>query len=255
MSGTIGCLPPVRTPAGVQQDLGAAVHPCRCWHSYRAGRPQADAHDETGVAGLSDGVVAASSFRTAYVPLSSQDDFISGLTVHFSSVCTLVLPLQPVPRMLCCTCVQLCSRLWSACCQQAVREFAAQLRKQLGLDVYTFSVFHVFFEQYLGIRGTAIRLLGASISTATLVSPLIGWRCAAASMGTPPQAAPRLAHPGAGSHGFHLPGHSPPAVPSCRRRPGGRLCGRVAAAGQRLGRRPHDGGHRLHAGAATRPTP
>jgi Niemann-Pick C1 protein len=83
---------------------------------------QADAHDETGIAGLSDGVVAASSFRTAYVPLSSQDDFISGLT--------------------------------------AVREFAAQLSKQLGLDVYTFSIFHVFFEQYLGICGTAIRLLG-----------------------------------------------------------------------------------------------
>lgn len=64
--------------------------------------------------------------------------------------------------------MQLCSPLWSACCPQAVREFAAQLSKQLGLDVYTFSIFHVFFEQYLGIRGTAIRLLGASISTDTL---------------------------------------------------------------------------------------
>jgi hypothetical protein len=41
-----------------------------------------------------------------------------------------------------------------------VRDFAAQLSKDLGLDIYTFSVFHVFFEQYLGIRGTAIRLLG-----------------------------------------------------------------------------------------------
>lgn len=53
------------------------------------GRPQADAHDETGIAGLSGGVVAASSFRTAYVPLSSQDDFISGLTVHNLLFCIL----------------------------------------------------------------------------------------------------------------------------------------------------------------------
>lgn len=62
--------------------LTATVQPCWCRRSHRAGHPQADAHDETGIAGLSDGVVAASSFRTAYVPLSSQDDFISGLTVH-----------------------------------------------------------------------------------------------------------------------------------------------------------------------------
>ncbi len=42
---------------------------------------QVDPADDTGVAGLSRGVVAASSFRTSYVPLSSQDDFISALRV------------------------------------------------------------------------------------------------------------------------------------------------------------------------------
>lgn len=41
-----------------------------------------DASDGTGVAGLSRGVVAASSFRTSYVPLSTQDDFISSLAVR-----------------------------------------------------------------------------------------------------------------------------------------------------------------------------
>lgn len=48
-----------------------------------------------------------------------------------------------------------------ACSWQAVREFAAGLSKQLGLDIYTFSVWHVFFEQYLGIGGASVRLLGA----------------------------------------------------------------------------------------------
>ncbi len=43
---------------------------------------QAEKHDPTGVAGLSRGVVAASSFRTAYVPLSTQADFIGGLQVR-----------------------------------------------------------------------------------------------------------------------------------------------------------------------------
>lgn len=46
------------------------------------------------------------------------------------------------------------------CWAQAVREFAAGLSKQLGLDIYTFSVFHVFFEQYLSIGTVAVRLLG-----------------------------------------------------------------------------------------------
>jgi hypothetical protein len=63
----------------------------------RAGCPQADAHDETGIAGLSDGVVAASSFRTAYVPLSSQDDFISGLTVHTTLFCSFSVTLAISP--------------------------------------------------------------------------------------------------------------------------------------------------------------
>jgi hypothetical protein len=37
---------------------------------------QADRSDPTGIAGLSQGIVAASSFRASYVTLSTQQDFI-----------------------------------------------------------------------------------------------------------------------------------------------------------------------------------
>ena len=40
-----------------------------------------DPQDLSGVAGLHQGVVAASSFRTQYVPLSKQQDFIDALQV------------------------------------------------------------------------------------------------------------------------------------------------------------------------------
>ena len=42
---------------------------------------QRDPQDLSGVAGLHQGVVAASSFRTQYVPLSKQQDFIDALQV------------------------------------------------------------------------------------------------------------------------------------------------------------------------------
>lgn len=42
---------------------------------------QTNASDPTGIAGLTDGRVSASAFRTAYVPLSSQSDFIKSMKV------------------------------------------------------------------------------------------------------------------------------------------------------------------------------
>lgn len=44
---------------------------------------------------------------------------------------------------------------------QAVRGFAARASAQLGLRIFPFSVFHVFFEQYLTIGGEALTLLGS----------------------------------------------------------------------------------------------
>lgn len=70
-----------------------------------------DAADATGVAGLSRGEVAAAALRTFNTPLNGQGAFIGALA--------------------------------------AAREFADAASRELGLKVYPYSVFHVFFEQYL----------------------------------------------------------------------------------------------------------
>ena len=44
---------------------------------------QRDAGDASGVAGLARGAVAASAFRTSYVPLGAQADFIGGMRVRY----------------------------------------------------------------------------------------------------------------------------------------------------------------------------
>ena len=44
-----------------------------------------------------------------------------------------------------------------------MRALASKLSKQLGLEVYTFSVFHVFFEQYLDIGSTSVNVLGTPL--------------------------------------------------------------------------------------------
>lgn len=55
---------------------------------------------------------------------------------------------------------------------QAVRDFLGSIKGSLGLDVYSFSVFHVFFEQYLSIgRDAAVLLLAAAVAV-TLVTLL-----------------------------------------------------------------------------------
>ena len=52
---------------------------------------------------------------------------------------------------------------------QAVRKFLAGVRTHLGLDVYSFSVFHVFFEQYLSIGRDAAALLTAAVLAITAI--------------------------------------------------------------------------------------
>jgi Niemann-Pick C1 protein len=42
---------------------------------------KASAQDISGIAGLKDGLVHASSFRTSYTPLSAQADFINAMEV------------------------------------------------------------------------------------------------------------------------------------------------------------------------------
>ncbi len=51
---------------------------------------------------------------------------------------------------------------------QAVRNFLERATPRLGLRVYAFSVFHVFFEQYLSLGALAVGLLGGAIGLSAL---------------------------------------------------------------------------------------
>ena len=53
-----------------------------------------------------------------------------------------------------------------------MRDFLEGIKGSLGLDVYSFSVFHVFFEQYLSIGRDAAVLLVAAAAAVTLVTLL-----------------------------------------------------------------------------------
>jgi hypothetical protein len=77
---------------------------------------------QPGIAGLSTGAVAASAFRTYHTALNAQDQFIGAL--------------------------------------QSARAFAAAASKDLGLQVLPYSVFHVYFEQYLTPGADAARMVG-----------------------------------------------------------------------------------------------
>ena len=55
---------------------------------------------------------------------------------------------------------------------QAVRDFLQGIKESLGLDAYSFSVFHVFFEQYLSIGRDAAVLLVAALVAVTLITLL-----------------------------------------------------------------------------------
>ncbi|KAF6262418.1 multidrug efflux transporter AcrB transmembrane domain-containing protein [Scenedesmus sp. NREL 46B-D3] len=74
------------------------------------------------IAGLSSGLITASAFRTYHTPLNSQPDFINAL--------------------------------------KAARQFAEDVSQELGMQVYPYSIFHIFFEQYLNTRRDAVLLVG-----------------------------------------------------------------------------------------------
>ena len=51
---------------------------------------------------------------------------------------------------------------------QAVRAFLETATSKLGLRIYAFSVFHVFFEQYLSLGSLAVWLLGGAMGLSAL---------------------------------------------------------------------------------------
>lgn len=51
----------------------------------------------------------------------------------------------------------------AARCMQAIREFTAATNKKLGIQMYPYSIFHIFFEQYLYVVQNSIWLLGGAL--------------------------------------------------------------------------------------------
>lgn len=101
-----------------------------------AGRAAVSAPELGPVAGLDRGVVSASAFRTYYVPLNTQQQYIAAL--------------------------------------RAVRRYVERLRSSLGLDVYAYSIFHIFFEQYLDVGKSAALLLGAPAAAVAVATAVLG---------------------------------------------------------------------------------
>lgn len=81
------------------------------------------------------GSIAASHFRSMHSPLRSQEDFISAY--------------------------------------QSARRIAAEFSKQSGQEVFPYSVFYIFFDQYVSIVGLTAGLLAAAIGFIFIISSLL----------------------------------------------------------------------------------
>jgi hypothetical protein len=115
-----------RTPASRASTPTQQSHPTQPINPTRPNPPQntnPQTSNPPGIAGLSQGVVAASSFRTYHTPLTRQPDFTAALA--------------------------------------SARAFAASASRDLGLEIFPYSVFHVFFEQYLSPRRQAAAMVAA----------------------------------------------------------------------------------------------
>uniref|UniRef100_A0A0D6QVW6 SSD domain-containing protein n=1 Tax=Araucaria cunninghamii TaxID=56994 RepID=A0A0D6QVW6_ARACU len=85
--------------------------------------------------GYESGVIPASEFRTYHTPLNKQRDFIDGM--------------------------------------KAAREFAAQISDSLKISVFPYSVFYIFFEQYLDIWRTTLINLALALGAVFIVCLVI----------------------------------------------------------------------------------
>eukprot|EP00210_Caulerpa_lentillifera_P003889 g3716.t1 len=92
---------------------------------------QHELDNSSAIIGLDHQIVQASSFRTYYSPLVAQSDYIDALSDS--------------------------------------NKFADELSKSLDMDIYAYSVFHVFFQQYLHIVKNAVLMITLAIVAAFLV--------------------------------------------------------------------------------------
>ncbi|KAI3797062.1 hypothetical protein L1987_39752 [Smallanthus sonchifolius] len=85
--------------------------------------------------GFEDGVIRASSFRTYHSPLNKQVDFVNSM--------------------------------------RAAREFSSRVSNSLKIEVFPYSVFYMFFEQYLDIWKTALISLAVATCAVFVVCLII----------------------------------------------------------------------------------
>ncbi|KAH8666377.1 patched sphingolipid transporter [Xylariales sp. PMI_506] len=81
------------------------------------------------------GTISASNFRTMHKPLRSQDDFIDAYA--------------------------------------AARRIANDIHTNTGVEVFPYSVFYIFFDQYAGIVNLSATLLGSAVAVIFLVSSIL----------------------------------------------------------------------------------
>ncbi|CAH8284969.1 unnamed protein product [Eruca vesicaria subsp. sativa] len=85
--------------------------------------------------GYENGIIQASSFRTYHTPLNKQSDFVNSM--------------------------------------RAAQEFSAKVSSSLKMEIYPYSVFYMFFEQYLDIWKTALINLSIAIAAVFAVCLII----------------------------------------------------------------------------------
>ncbi|XP_047325787.1 NPC intracellular cholesterol transporter 1-like isoform X2 [Impatiens glandulifera] len=81
------------------------------------------------------GVIQASEFRTYHTPLRKQGDYVNSL--------------------------------------RAAREFSSRVSKSLKMEIFPYSVFYIFFEQYLDIWGTALVNIAIALGAIFIASLII----------------------------------------------------------------------------------
>ncbi|KAK4751490.1 hypothetical protein SAY87_004972 [Trapa incisa] len=91
--------------------------------------------DSVDLQGYEDGIIQASSFRTYHTPLNKQVDYVNSL--------------------------------------RAAREFSSKVSKSLKMEIFPYSVFYMFFEQYLDIWKTALINLTIAIGAVFMVCLVI----------------------------------------------------------------------------------
>ncbi|KAJ1272298.1 hypothetical protein BS78_06G191600 [Paspalum vaginatum] len=83
------------------------------------------------LSGYESGIIQASSFRTYHTPLNKQSDYVNSM--------------------------------------RAARDFSSKMSEDLQMKIFPYSVFYIFFEQYLGVWKTAIMNICVCLGTIFVV--------------------------------------------------------------------------------------